>query len=135
MNCTARWITNAGKRTKTVKLMEKCKWLKASKLIEVYTTIMFWKLIKWKIPAKIHKKIEKDTDHKVSVRKPRLLTTQLGFLWRASVLWNNLPSELRSQDNLKKKKKKKKKCTSTREGWKVDRTLPYRWKLNLKNLK
>ena len=93
-----RWITNSGWITKSVELMDRCNWLLATELEEVKTITMFWKTLKWKIPFQ--------NKSKVSVVKPRLQTCQLGFLWRASVLWNSLPPILRNMNNLPKFKKK-----------------------------
>ena len=105
MNRTARWILNSSRRTKTEKLMDECKWLKVSELMEIQTIVMFWKLLKWKTPHQIYIKIRMEDDLKVSVDKPRLQTSQLGFLWRASILWNNLNEEIRKIENLQKLKK------------------------------
>ena len=109
MNRTARWIQNSSRRTKTEKLMDDCRWLKVSELMEVQTIVMFWKLLKWKTPHQLYTKIRIEDDLKVHVDKPRLQTTQLGFLWRASILWNKLNEETRKIENLQKLKKELKK--------------------------
>ena len=97
LNNVARWISNSGPRTKTLDLMEKCNWLTAAEMITLYSVITMWKIIWHKKPEQLSDKIEVTEEYKILTRKPRLMTCQMGFLWRTSEKWNTLPQNIRDQ--------------------------------------
>ena len=100
LNKTARWVTNSSKRTQTQVLMERCNWLSIEDMLNMNSLNMLWKVFWMKIPQQLHDKIRLESDCKVSTGKPRLQTVQKGFLWKTSVLWNQLPEYLRTQKSL-----------------------------------
>ena len=102
MNITARYVTKLGKKTKTMKLMNKCNWLMADEMIEKQSLIVMWKLIYMERPRHLLDKIEIDNDKLIATQRARLKTVQYGWRWRSTKQWNNLPDSIRKCSNLTK---------------------------------
>ena len=96
VNKTARWASNSSRRTKTTVLMERCGWLTVRELIKYHTVLTLWKVLWFRIPLQLHKRVNLDADFIVHMQEPRLQTCKLGFLWRATSNWNSLSLETRS---------------------------------------
>ena len=96
----ARWINNSSRKVKQMDLMRKCNWLEAKEMIELYTLTTFWRVVWMEIPLQLSQKLEIRDDLTIRMKKPRLLTCQLGFLWRAKELWNDHPTNLREISSL-----------------------------------
>ena len=115
MNRTARWISNLPRKTKTVELMQSCNWLTALELIQFHSLLSLWKIINKQSPFQLWNKLNIDDNMYIDLRMPRLMMSQLTFLWRSSQHWNNLPEDLRhNKSYLNFKKKLKLHLTSLR---------------------
>ena len=69
-------------------------------MIEMYTLMNLWKVIWMEIPQQLANKLEVDEHMLVRLKRPRLLTCRLGFLWRAKELFNELPIMIRKDANM-----------------------------------
>ena len=83
--------------------MRKCNCLLVKEMIALDTLMILWKTIWMKIPLHLHQKIEMVNDFYVITNRQQLQTCQLGFIWRAAVLWNDLHRELRTLLKFKRK--------------------------------
>ena len=109
INRIARWVTRASRRVKTVNLMTRCNWLTIPELVEQHFLLALWKIMWTQTPPQLWARLEPDEDIFIDMRMPRLQTSQLSFMWRATQNWNNLSIELRktkSYTGLKNKLKK-----------------------------
>ena len=102
MNMTTRWINNASKRTRTSKLMEDCKWYTIRELIDYHSAIAIWKILKTNKPEHLRSRITLDDQGLMEDRRPRLLTTGMGLLWRGRLLWNSIQLETREASTISK---------------------------------
>ena len=102
MNMTARWINNASRRTRTNTLMDECKWYNIRELIDYHSAITIWKILKSNKPEHLRKRISLDNQGLIEDRKPRLLTTGLGLLWRGREIWNSIQQETREAQTISK---------------------------------
>ena len=100
LNKTARWVTNSGRRSKTLELMNKCGWLTVEEMISLHTILMCWKVIWLRIPLQLHERMTLNEDFSITTKKQRLQTVQAGYLWRATLLCNLLPQEICSIQSL-----------------------------------
>ena len=106
MNKTSRWVNNLSRKTKTKVLMEKNNWLNIRELVNYHTSLMFWKTIWLGSPNEISKRITRQPDNTITTIKPRLQTVQMGFLWRATQIWNKYPQDIREIKSFPRFKKK-----------------------------
>ena len=83
VNWVGRWVTNSTRRTKTNELMKCCNWLKVEEMVELYTLTTMWNVIRKGTPKQLRDKLTIENYMKVRTKKPRLMISQLGFLWRA----------------------------------------------------
>ena len=105
MNKAAHYVTGWDKKTRTVKLMDECRWLLIDELIIYQSIISMWTVINRKIPRQLADEISVENDGKLTVDKPRLKTIALGFKWRTVESWNKLEEETRKEKSLPKFKK------------------------------
>ena len=101
INWGARFVTKKHKRTRTITLMEECRWLTVWELIEFHSVIQLWKILKWKIPTAIYREYHIDNDWIIStIMRPRLQMTSKCFKWRIVKKWNDLSQDLREIDTI-----------------------------------
>ena len=113
-NKVARWITGSGKRTRISTLMEQVGWFTILEQVKIHSLTQIWKIINLARPELLRENIELTEDNLISTNKPRLQLTKLGFLWRTSKYWNNLPLDLRMTKTLPGFKRKLKNWTKER---------------------
>ena len=105
LNCTARYVTGAGRRTPTRKLMEDMDWLEINDLIKYFSLISMWTLTRKQIPKQLFDKILIKPDWTLETTPGRLLSTRRSWRWRTTNQWNMLSLEIRSENKLAKFKK------------------------------
>ena len=94
-NWAARFVTKAPKRTRSIELMVRCKWLNVRELIQYHSLIQLWKIVKWKTPAVLSEELTVEDDWTVAVVPPRLQMSERCYLWRTVPMWNLLPPHLK----------------------------------------
>ena len=97
LNTAARFISGSGRRTKTIELMRKIKWLSFKELRDYHSLLFMWRIVRLQAPGHLATKIMIDNEGLVTVKFPRLQNTAMGFRWRTAWLWNNLDREIRVQ--------------------------------------
>ena len=113
-NKVAHWITGSGRRVRISTLMEQVGWFSIQELVKIHSLIQIWKVINISRPEFFNERIELTEDNLISTNRPRLQFTKLGFLWRTSKYWNNLPLDLRMTKTLPVFKRKLKNWTKER---------------------
>ena len=101
INKTARFITGAGKRTKTRELMEKCQWLTVDETIRQKTAIFMWNLVWKQLPEHMHKKISVNQQNLIERDQPRLQATMKSIRWKGTEVWNQLPEVVRNNNQIR----------------------------------
>ena len=101
LNSAARFVLNAGKRTRQTELMSCCDWLDVRELTEYFSTIQLWKVLRWNVPAYMEEKFQFIEDSKVWTKSPRLKLTREAWRCQSVEKWNLLPEYLRTELNLK----------------------------------
>ena len=82
------WLNLGGGTSSKILMM-------ANELIEKQTLVQMWKLINFEKPVHVFHKMEIENDMTISTKRVRLQTVDLGFRWRGTRQWNNLPDTLR----------------------------------------
>ena len=95
LNKCARSITNLPRKTRTRTLMENCRWLYFTKLVQFHSILAMWKIVKLGIPYYLRKSISVHPDYSVTSTIPRIQTTKKSFKFRTITEWNLLPQGLR----------------------------------------
>ena len=100
LNNAARWCSGLGKRTRVMDLMKAVGWFSIREQIEMATAQFTWKVLNLKIPRMMADRLTLDDEKKICIRRPRLLFSTNWFRWRAAVVWNNLPLDIRSEQSI-----------------------------------
>ena len=100
LNSAARWATGLGRRTKTLDLMSRCKWMSVKELIEYHSILNMWKTVYKMKPRSMYEGIKIDEDKKLSTDAARLQFTENCYKWRTVQMWNNMKDELRHNERL-----------------------------------
>ena len=95
LNRTARYVIQGGWRMKSIKLMEKCKWLTAKELVTYHSMITLWKLLNCQKPKQLAEKFKWIEDRNIETSIARLQNTESNFRWRSIDSWNALNDKLR----------------------------------------
>ena len=95
LNNCARYISGKHKRTKTLELMEYCKWLTVAEMIDLYTLVAIYRIVNMNTPEYFTSKMNMDQDNLIFTSKPRIQNTEQSFRWRGITLWNTMPPNLR----------------------------------------
>ena len=119
-NKIARWVTGGNKRTRVRKLLTECGWLSIREQIDYHTTTQLWKVFNFGKPETISQKIHLDDENTASTSTPRLQFTSSGFRWRATKVWNDLPTDLRHSPSLPGFKKKLRLWIVQQRNWDPD---------------
>ena len=107
VNCAARFVLKTGKKTKIRKLMEQCKWLYVSEMIDYHSLIMLWKIVNFNKPANMKTLFKLDENNLICTEKePRLLINSTNFKFRTKEKWNLMSSDLRQEKSLPRFKAK-----------------------------
>ena len=106
LNNTARWVSNSSKRTSKSKLMKTLGWLDINELIEYQSLNTMWKLVHLRKPESMFENISVDNNFIIETSEPRLINTSTSFRWRTTLLWNELPQEIRMIASLPRFKNK-----------------------------
>ena len=109
MNRCARIVLGKGRRTRTRTLMEGCRWLYMSELIDYHTSVQMFKIIFLNKPENLRNKLVIDPSNRIQISEGRLLLSRKSFHWRASCTWNKLPEFVISAGKLSSFKKRLKK--------------------------
>ena len=118
LNSAARLVLNKRKTTRQSTLMEGCKWLNVWELAEYHSLVQLFKVARWRRPTRLSNKFNTTDDGIIETPPHRLHLTSLAWRVNTTSQWNNLPTELRTQNNFKKFKNQLK-------TWLVDRREPY----------
>ena len=62
--------------------------------------MMIWKMIFMGKPGHLRRKLVLDENMRIVIEYPRLQFTERSLLFRGSMLWNDLPDELREKCNI-----------------------------------
>ena len=100
MNNAARFISGAGRRTQTRKLMTKCNWLSFRELVKYHSLVQLWKLVKLRKPEILASKFQLSDDNFIRNQNPRLQIVGRNFRWRSIQDWNQLSQEVRDSTKL-----------------------------------
>ena len=116
-NKAARCVTRRGKYTQVRELLGQCGWLTVRQLVFYHSVILIFKTIKTTFPKYIFDKLATEFPYNTrlaqsdSVRmgskfKSKLELTEKSFMNRATVSFNQLPTELRQIPKIEAFKKK-----------------------------
>ena len=116
-NKAARFVARRGRYTPVVQLMKECGWLSVRQLVMYHSIILIYKTIQATSPKYLYSKLSSEFPYNTrladsdSVRmgsafKCKLELTEKSFMNRATVAFNQLPSELRQTPKLEEFKKK-----------------------------
>ena len=100
VNHAARFVLKANNRTSTRKLMANCKWLLVTEYIEYFSMISMWNLNWRSIPFHLTLKIRHGPENTLVTPPARLQTTSTSHRWKATKLWNTMPTTIRSIPSL-----------------------------------
>ena len=109
MNRCARIVLMKGRRTRTHALMEGCRWLYMSELIDFHTSVQMFKIIYMNKPENLRNKLVVDPMNRIQIADGCLQMSRRSFHWRATSTWNNLPDFVINADKLSSFKKHLKK--------------------------
>ena len=99
-NDTMRFITGAGRRTKTQDLVKMVNWMTVVEMIKYQTIIAAWKII-WKdTPINMARNFSINDDKTLNTNTPRLQNSKYGMRWRIYQEWNSIPQEYREVNTL-----------------------------------
>ena len=105
LNDAAKFITNKTRRTSTTELIIACGWMTITEMADHCKLLLLWKTLKLKFPMYLSDRISLNEDHLATTKGPIILHTTNGWRFRATVLWNRLPPELRTLDSIPRFKK------------------------------
>ena len=94
---TARWISNSGRRTPIIELMQKCGWVDCPRTHYTKHPLHPLEDLVAQTPRQLWLRLTLRDDYTMMTPEPRLQTCQMGFIWRATQLWNDLPRTLREE--------------------------------------
>ena len=100
LNMAARFVTGDKMTTRKDDLMRKCNWLDAWDMIEYYSLTLLWKATRWNSPENLNEKLGRDENGILTTDNPRLLITRQAFRANSVSKWNDLPLELRTENNI-----------------------------------
>ena len=95
INQAARFVTNLNKRTRTIKLMDKCRWLTVSELIHFQSLASMWLIVNKKIPQHLAEHLALSEDLTLHTKSARLKIVRNNFKHRTLRQWNLLPKHIR----------------------------------------
>ena len=99
MNMAARLVLNLKRTTRQTILMEECNWLNIHELTEFRSLLQLFKTVRWKTPIRLHRQFVLEEDDIVTTQQPRLQITTRAWRTSTTAQWNNLPVELRAEQN------------------------------------
>ena len=103
LNNAARFVLSANKRTKSSKLMQEMNWLNIREMIEYFTLVATWKILKMNTPQYFASKIDdSNQDGTITTNNPRLQNTEMALRWRMCKAWNKIPSHHRQINTLQR---------------------------------
>ena len=114
-NRAARLVTKLDWYTSTSTLLNQCGWLSVRQLIIYHSLLMIFKIKTDKKPVYFHQKISKQFNYKTrfasdnSVKIDQQVKKEISqqkFLYKFSKQWNELPSEIKHEQNVKQFKVK-----------------------------
>ena len=121
LNDAARYVLDKPtRRDCTQDLMTECGWLTAGEMVDFYSLLLFWRVLRKDAPHAIKERITLDDDCYVHMERPRLLHTTTAFRWRTAVIWNGLPSDIRHNLSLHNFKIRTKKWILEQRGLHLD---------------
>ena len=120
INMAARFVTGDCMSTSKAALMSKCDWLDIWELTEYHSLTQIWKATRWNSPPYLNEKIVPQENGILTTREPRLLLTKEAFLQNSISRWNNLPMEVRTDNNLGRFKRTLKIWIKDRRSTKTD---------------
>ena len=102
LNASARFILDEKKTTRQTELMRQCNWLNIVDRTKLQSLTQLWKVVRLKVPEFISEKITLEVEDTLFTENPRLSLT--AEFWRCKSVrnWNNLPTYLRTELNLKR---------------------------------
>ena len=105
LNASAIFILDKKKSTRQTELMRSCNWLNIVDRTELQSLTQLWKAVRLKVPEFISERISVEVEDTLFTEHPRLALT--AEFWRCKSVrnWNNLPTNLRTELNLKRFKK------------------------------
>ena len=92
LNNSARFITGAGRREKSEKLMQDVNWLNVDEMIKMHTLTFTWKLFHLGVPQYLADNIYRGLDNNIYTTIPRLQHSQNSLKWRMCSTWNSIAS-------------------------------------------
>ena len=116
MNMAARLVLNRRKTTRQETLMSECNWLNIHELTEFRSLLQLFKTVRWKSPVRLHRQFELEDDGIVTTMQPRLQITTRAWRTSATLQWNNLPVEIRTEQSFGQIQSSVKKMVERQEG-------------------
>ena len=101
-NLAARFISGLKRTTRRDDLMRSCNWLRMDELTNYYSAVQIWKTLRHYKPLHLRDKLQEEDDSRISTDNPRLRMTETAFRCKSVVLWNKLPSHLRTEVSIRK---------------------------------
>ena len=105
-NSAARAVTKCNWRTSIKSLLTQCGWLSVYQLGVYHSLIVMYKTLQDKTPRYMHEQVSKDFPRNTRISSAntiymgpevyKLKLSKNSFKYRASMLWNKLPAELRT---------------------------------------
>ena len=92
--------TGRNKKDRISEIMEACDWLTVRELTEYHSMTTLWRATRWNTPVYLRDRLEDDVNGIMVTKPPRLLLTREAFRCNSVNSWNNLPMEIRTEDNL-----------------------------------
>ena len=80
--------------------MEVNGWLSVAEMVRYHTGILMWKAVNLKKPLYIYRGLRITDELLIEYQEPRLQFPSRGFKWRASLEWNEIPREIRSNQSV-----------------------------------
>ena len=110
-NTAAKFVPGKGRRTPTKQLMEECNWMSIRQLAAYCSILSLWKVVNLGQPECLRSKILTVEDKEKRTRKlmgggleskdqPELEIVKRSWRWRAIILWNDLPRNLREEKDI-----------------------------------
>ena len=127
---SAAWaVTKCNRYTSVKSLLSQCGWMSVHQLGIYHSIVLTYKIIQDKNPIYFHEKMSTNFPYRTRNGKDlaihigtqnKLSLTDNSFRWRASLLWNKLPPDMRTIQKLPKFKTQLKK-------WILDNIDIYPW--------
>ena len=112
-NKAARYVTKCDGYTPIKVLLSQCGWLSVRQLGIYHSILLIYKTLQNKKPEYIYQKISTDFPRRTRIASTNAIhlgpqfdfekeLTRASFRWRATMLWNDLPSEIRKLPKVNK---------------------------------